>query len=405
MIQKRLVIIDDQPEIRDFVAKVARMSGYDAQCAASFGQFEAIFQSWKPSLIVLDLHMPDIDGIELLRYLAVHRCQVPIVVISGVDPKIIESARLLGISYGLNIAAVLQKPLRIKELQEILASQGVTDDMIDEAGIRTAIEQRQFRLVFQPKVALAATAVGAGHWRTVGFEALLRWHHPQLGILAPAKFLPLAETLPLMEDLTMLVMAEAVGQLVRWRQERLETNVAFNISGTNLGSSRFLECLIATCRDIGAPPEALIIELTETAAMTDPIRAMDIMTRLRLKGFRLSIDDFGTGYSSLVQLQRLPFSELKIDRALVADCAVSRQSRVIVKSAIDLAQTLGLVACAEGIETAAVLDVIRQLGCDFAQGYHIARPMEAEQASAWLRLECSPQGNSTDRSNDSYSCG
>jgi len=389
---KRLVVVDDDPEIGRFVSNVARLSGYDVQCASFAGQFEGLCETWKPTLIVLDLQMPEIDGIDLLRYLADQRCRAPIVVMSGVDRKIIESARLLGIGYGLNVVAIVQKPARVEELLEIFAAQGGGDATIGETDIRAAIDERQFRLVFQPKVSLGTPPSGSGRWRTVGFEALLRWHHSQWGVLSPGSFLPLAESLPLMNDLTTLVISEAVAQMASWCREGLETTVSFNISGADLASCRFADCLTAASRDAGVPPETMIIELTETAAMADPIRAMDILTRLRLKGFRLAIDDFGTGYSSLVQLQRLPFSELKIDRALIADCAVSKQSRVIVKSAIDLAQNLGLVACAEGIETAEVLDVVRQLGCDLAQGYYISRPISADQAGAWLREEVSGTG-------------
>ncbi len=393
MDRNRLIVIDDNPEIGDFIVAVARISGYEAKYVGSASEFGLLFATWSPTLIMLDLKMPEIDGVELLHYLADQQCKVPIVIMSGHDQKVIETARYLGTEYGLNIIDMLQKPFRSERLQEIFVCQGgcrgggqdVEAGIIDEAAIRTAIDERQFRLVFQPKVALNAKPEGFCQWRTIGFEALLRWHHPQLGILAPAKFLPQAEALPLMDDLTALVIAEAVVQLARWRQDGLVTTLALNVSGANLESGRFADCLVAACRDECVPPETIIIELTETAAMADPVRAMNILARLRLKGFSLSIDDFGTGYSSLVQLQRLPFTELKIDRALIADCDISQQSRVIVKSAIDLAHNLGLTSCAEGIETASILEVVRQFGCDFAQGYHIARPMNGEQAGAWLR--------------------
>ncbi|WP_431859205.1 EAL domain-containing response regulator [Azospirillum sp.] len=387
----RLLIIDDEVDIGRYVASVARTCGYDARTVSEAEDFRQQVAAWEPSHIVLDLQMPECDGIELLRFLAEGRSTARIVVMSGVDQKIIESARHLGVGSGLDIAAMVQKPVRAAELRGILEEIKETAGTIDEAAIRAAIANRDFHLVYQPKVDLRRAPLPNGRLPVVGFEALLRWHHPRRGVLPPGEFLRLAETLSLMDDLTDLVVDEAVGQLRAWREKGFTTSLAINVSAANLHTAGFAERLVRQCREAAIDPASLIIELTETAAMTDPIKAMDILTRLRLKGFRLSIDDFGTGYSSLVQLQRLPFSELKIDRALVADCASSKQSRMIVKTAIDLAQNLGLLACAEGIETAATLAVIQDLGCEFAQGYHIGRPMAVVQAEAWLS-EASPSG-------------
>ena len=154
-------------------------------------------------------------------------------------------------------------------------------------------------------------------------------------------------------------------------------DMALNISARNLHEPRFAELLEKHCAEAGLAPARVTLELTETAAMQDAVKMMDVLTRLRLKGFKLAIDDFGTGYSSLVQLHRLPFNEIKVDRAFVADCTTSGESRSIVRMIIDLAHALGMTAVAEGVESADALDLLRDLGCDQAQGYFIARPIDA----------------------------
>ncbi|MEI8396571.1 MAG: EAL domain-containing response regulator, partial [Rhodospirillaceae bacterium] len=285
----RLLVIDDDQEIADFVSSVGQMSGFEAQTACNGADFEKTYNAWIPTAIVLDLQMPGVNGIDIIRSLANKSSKSQIIVMSGVDLKIIESVRLLGLSYGLNIASVIQKPVRAADLQEIFSEIIGANDIIDFSEIQTAIDDKQFRLVFQPKVELTIKPNGSGRRKTAGFEALLRWHHPRRGILAPGKFIPLAEISSFMDDLTLLVITKAVNYLKQWRQEGLTTSISLNISSKNLGSDRFADHLVATCKDTGVPPGAVIIELTESAAMSDPIRAMDILTRLRLKGFRLSM--------------------------------------------------------------------------------------------------------------------
>lgn len=161
--------------------------------------------------------------------------------------------------------------------------------------------------------------------------------------------------------------------------------MAFNISGRNLSNVGFADELASFCQNFGVRLEWVTLELTETAAAANAANAMDILSRLRLKGCRISIDDFGTGYSSMKQLQRLPFSELKVDMEFVKGCVASAGDRIIVKAIIDLAHNLGLTAVAEGVEDQATLEVLAELGCDLAQGYFISRPLSAERTADWVR--------------------
>jgi EAL domain-containing protein (putative c-di-GMP-specific phosphodiesterase class I)/ActR/RegA family two-component response regulator len=391
MLSNRVLIIDDEAAVGDFLAKVAVGNGYEAEAVSNATDFHERLSRWKPSHILLDLQMPGTDGIELLRTLAEAKCTADIIIMSGFDEKVIESARRLGEERGLRISATIRKPFRLDEVERILYRAEASDAAIDGDSIGRAIERSEFCLQFQPKVDLTAGGGGAGSkFKTLGFEGLIRWNHPSRGLLGPMEFIPVAETAGMMDRITDVVIDLAIAQQRIWLDEGLHTSLAINISAQNLRDAGFADHLQARCAAVGVPSETLIVELTETAAMDDVTTAMDIMTRLRIKGFRLAIDDFGTGYSSLVQLQVLPFSELKIDRAFVRECDKSRQSQVIVKTMIDLARNLGLASVAEGVESRVILDFVRENGCDMAQGYYISKPISSQDSVLWLRNEQRP---------------
>jgi EAL domain-containing protein (putative c-di-GMP-specific phosphodiesterase class I) len=389
MIANRLLIVDDEVAVGDFLVKVAAGRGYEAEAVSNASDFKERLDEWKPARILLDLQMPGTDGIELLRTLAEVKCAAEIVIMSGFDEKVIESARRLGEERGLKISATIRKPFQLDEVENILSIPDEATEQIDVRAIERAIDRSEFCLLFQPKIDLAIAAEGgsATRYKTLGFEGLIRWNHPTRGLLGPGEFLPLAESAGMMDRITDAVIDLALAQQRVWLDDGLQTSLAVNVSAQNLRDAGFADRLQVRCSEARVPPELMIIELTETAAMDDAATAIDIMTRLRIKGLRLAIDDFGTGYSSLVQLQILPFSELKIDRAFVRECDKSRQSRVIVKTMIDLARNLGLTSVAEGVESRAVLDFVRESGCDMAQGYYIAKPLSSQDSILWLRNE------------------
>ena len=245
------------------------------------------------------------------------------------------------------------------------------------AELARAIANDELRLEYQPKVDVTTGAV-------LGVEALVRWHHPTRGRIGPDTFIPLAEQSGLIGDLTRWVMRTSIAQWRRWHEDGLNISIAVNFSGRNLDEIEFPDVLEDLCRSRDVACSEFVIEITETATASDEVKMMDIATRLRLKGFRISIDDFGTGYSSLVQLQRLPFSEMKVDKSFVIQCTTARESLVIVKSIIDLAHNLNLKVVAEGVESLDVLELLRRLGCDLAQGYYVSRPMEGHKLPAWI---------------------
>ena len=238
-----------------------------------------------------------------------------------------------------------------------------------------ALGQQKLHMVYQPKIRL-----GDGSLKRV--EALVRWDDPEFGRVEPSRFVPLAEEHGLIDELTLWGLRTILAQWLQWRDDGIDTDIAFNISALSLQHLDFPDLVERMCSALGVPPDRLVLELTEGA--TQPlIKLMDTLTRFRIKGIGLAIDDFGTGYSSLMQLRHLPFTEVKIDQAFVGDADRSRDCRMIVRAIVTLAHDLGLVATAEGVETVAQLRLLRELGCDFAQGYLIAEPLEPKRLGEW----------------------
>ena len=243
-------------------------------------------------------------------------------------------------------------------------------------GFERALINGRLHMVYQPKVSLAD-----GSLKRV--EALVRWNDPERGMVPPSRFVPLAERHGLIDQLTQWGLRTALRQWLAWRDQGVDTCIAFNISALSLDQLDFPDLVERMCRALGVPTERLVLELTEGA--TQPlIKLMDTLTRFRIKGIGLAIDDFGTGYSTLMQLRLLPFTELKIDRFFITDAPTSADSALIVKTMIDLSHGLGLTCTAEGVETAEQLAMLREMGCDVAQGYLLAQPLEPTTLAAWI---------------------
>ena len=244
-------------------------------------------------------------------------------------------------------------------------------------GLQRALDDQRLHMAYQPKVSLRD-----GGLRQV--EALVRWDDPELGPVKPSHFVPLAEEHGLIDELTLWGLRTILRQWVSWREQGLDTCIAFNISALSLQHLDFPDLVERMCRGLDVPTDRIVLELTEGA--TQPlVKLMDALTRFRIKGIGLAIDDFGTGYSSLMQLRQLPFTEVKIDQAFVADVPYSRDSRLIIQAVTELAHGLGLTATAEGVETIDQLRAIRELGCDFAQGYLLSAPLAPQALKGWVQ--------------------
>ncbi len=246
-----------------------------------------------------------------------------------------------------------------------------------KAELRMAIEGDQMVLFYQPKLNYKTGTI-------TSVEALVRWQHPERGMIPPDQFIPLSEQRGLIGPLTEWVIEHALWQYNQWQREGYYFQIAVNLSSRVLYDLSLPNKIERLLVQSNVPPSALILEITEEATMIDPKRALDIMNRLRDLGLQLSIDDFGTGYSSLAYLKRLPVAEIKIDRSFVMDMEESENDAKIVHATIDLAHNLGLQVVAEGVETEECLNILKTLNCDYAQGYYLSRPVSADELIEWL---------------------
>jgi len=272
---------------------------------------------------------------------------------------------------------------------------GPKDAMMSAGDLRQAIVQGYLQVFYQPKVA-------CGDHRLLGFEALARVVHPQKGVLYPDSFIPVAEANELIGDLTRAVVEQALSFLMRnfsptgqkvgvpreAMQDKDRLRVSINMSAQVLRQKTFVEELMSACSLSGIDPAHIILELTETAAMENPAESLAMLTRLRVKGFRLSLDDFGIGYSSMQQLVKLPFSEIKIDKSFVMTSRSSEESRTVIESIIRLGSSLKLSSVAEGVEDMETFEYLRAAGCDVAQGYLLSRPIPEKNLMAWIQSNC-----------------
>src|SRR5690348_7255085 len=387
---RRLLILDDEPAVAQTVAFAAERHGFAVQTSPSAEAFFDEVASFGPSHVIIDLLMPGMDGVEVLRNLAARGCSANIIMMSGMGTKVLEAAQWVGIERGLRIIGILPKPFKPAELRALLDANGdgkahpephapgSREELLDDLG--PALQDGQFVLHYQPKVHLASGL-------PAGVEALVRWQHPVFGLLPPDRFLPLIEETGNMDLLTIRVIEAALAWFAELADDSAQ-QLAINISGASLTDVDFTDLLHERCALFNVDPARIILELTETTAPQRTAEVLDILTRVRMKGFHLSIDDFGTGYSSLVQLAQLPFSEIKIDRSFVWGMLSSEEARKIVATTVRLGKELRLTTVAEGVETEEQARELAMLECDQAQGYFFARPMDGDSAQAWLRERC-----------------
>ena len=377
----RLAIVDDEQGICNVIGRVAEECGFDVFKTTSPSRF--LFQAREMSfdVIVLDLHMPGLDGIDILRELSALSSQAQIVLASGMDGQVMDSAIRLGRERRLEMVGTIHKPIRIQDLRRLLrdlvpkqsfAEPAIAAPGVTGAELMQAISRDELVLHYQPQLDLATN-------RIVGVEALIRWQHPALGLLPPLAFLPLAESTGLIVPVTNWLYDQAIAQCGDWFKQGMRLRLSLNLSPKLPFDYDMAEHIAAVCDRYRFQPDLVTLELSETTAMDDPIRLRDALTRLRIKGFNLSVDDFGTAYSSLVELQRLPFTELKIDKSLVTTMLKSKARLMVVETIVSIAHNMHMNAMAEGIETADVLEALIGRRCDLAQGYFISHPVPADQ--------------------------
>ena len=377
-----VAILDDDVALCAFMGDVAQLAGYRV-VSANDGHALSTLLAQQPELLLLDLGMASMDGIEVIRQLAQMKFAGRLLIVSGLSTSILNAARTLAELQDLRVAGVLTKPIRAETLHALLqAPQPAPAErravpVVLLADLARGIDNNELVLHYQPQVRLTD-----GAW--VGVEALVRWQHPQHGLLYPDAFIDLAENGGLALQLTHKVIAMALADCTRVICALdFDGNLSLNLPPVAMTDARFPEAVMEAISRSGCDKVKLTFEMTETSVPPDPALALDIMTRLALKGFTLSIDDFGTGHSSLEKLQQLPFGELKIDLGFVRVAETSRSARTIVEHSIALGRQLGMVVVAEGVENVSLWHWLHGAGCELAQGYFIARPMALECLAAW----------------------
>jgi EAL domain-containing protein (putative c-di-GMP-specific phosphodiesterase class I) len=384
--------VEDHEFQRGLLLKMlARLGATHILTAADGRAALDIVKSSYPSIdiIISDLDMPGMDGLEFMRHLSEARIPVAIILASALESVLLDSVETMTRAYGVRILGVIQKPITPEKLDALIklhvpaqAGQtrpGAADLSFTIEEIVQGLKNDEFEPFFQPKVLLASR-------RLKGAEALARWRHPQKGIIAPYAFIGLLEDRNQIDELTWMMLRKSVAFCKEWRAKSdRDVNVSVNVSVKSLADVHFADRVHELVHLENLDSRNIILEVTESAATTDICHALENLSRLRMRGFGLSIDDYGTGYSSLQQLTRIAFTEIKIDQSFVADAAAQQSARIILESSLDMAKKLGISTVAEGVETQDQWDLVRELGCELAQGYFIARPIAASEFLAWAR--------------------
>ena len=349
MTSQRVLVIDDDPEIGDLICSAAQELGQTCTATVDLPSF---LRELSPdtTLIVIDLVMPRTDGVEVLRLLARRGCRASIVLVSGLGQRVVETAEALAASLGRSVAGRLLKPFRYDNLEALLQTSGLSSTAreptestfeFSDDELRQALREGELVLFYQPQVDIEKKTV-------CGVEALVRWQHPTLGLRPPDTFLPRLEELGLMGELGCMVVDLGLAEFQKLGPEASSVCLSINISVSSLHDLSFPDVMASLLEKHGLRPEQVVLEITESGILPELSRTLDVLSRLRMKGIRLSIDDFGVGYSMMRQLRQIPATELKIDRSFIQKSETSPEDRLLVRKMVEIGHELGLRVVAEG---------------------------------------------------------
>lgn len=392
-----LVVEDDNFQRRTLLSMLRSLGANTiSESANGRAALDIIRQSGaKPvNVTICDLQMPEMDGMEFLRHLGQEAYDVAIIIASALDGKLLTSVGRMTRMHGIKLLGTIEKPITLERLKELLNRHDLLVSKWQQphdaksfsiAEIRDGINAAQFEPFFQPKI-----DVRTG--RMVGAEALARWIHPDFGVISPYAFIPLLEHSGDIDALTFLMLEKSALACKSLIEHGYPLKISVNLSLSSLDKAGLAEKIVEIVSGAGLDADCIVLEITESAVMTEVAIALENLARLSMNGFSLSIDDYGTGYSSLQQLTRIPFSELKIDQCFVKDCTDNPEMNIVVKSSIDLARKLGIKSVAEGAETQQDWDTLKMMGADTVQGYFIAKPMAQEIFLEFIKnFVCQPE--------------
>jgi EAL domain-containing protein (putative c-di-GMP-specific phosphodiesterase class I)/ActR/RegA family two-component response regulator len=383
--EKRLLVVDDERVQRMLITHAVTPMGYTVHGVANLADATSHLAHYDYDAVVLDLSLGETEGISLLRAVRDAASDPVLIFLSRLDERVLTASLRLALGMNLRVAGMLRKPASPRALRALLRDApgrriqqaAPRQQPPSTAELESAIRNGAIVPHFQPQVSLR-------DGRLVGVEALARWPDAAGGGRLPECFIPLAEQSGLIIPLTFSIMRASLEACGRWRAEHPECRVAVNISPLVLADPALPDEIERLLTEARLGPGALIAEITESTMMANPLLAAEVLTRLRIKGIELSIDDFGTGHSSLLTLLRLPFSELKIDRSFISQCETDAEAWKIARATISMARELGLRVVAEGIETEAVVRLLRGVGCEVGQGWYFAHAMSETELTPWL---------------------
>lgn len=385
-----LVMEDDDFQRRMVVDMVRSLGATEVREADNGKQALDMLQGGNTSpvdIAICDLDMPEMDGMEFLRHLGSESRSASVVILSALDGMLLASVENMAQAYGIKLLAVIRKPLTLAQLDALISQYERPESKPQQAvaaarsftldEVLQAVRAKQIEPYFQPKVDLETG-------RVTGAEALARWIHPALGVIEPGAFIGLLEQHGKIDELTFLMLEKTAAASRVLLDKGFAILLSVNLSLVSLSDTTLADRVTQAVRDAGVDPHHIILEITESAAMTDVAPALENLARLRMRGFGLSIDDYGTGYASMQQLTRVAFSELKIDQSFVKAFTANPALRIIVESSIKMANELRLKSVAEGVETEQELVTLRSMSCGTAQGYLISRPIDFNEFCDFL---------------------
>jgi EAL domain-containing protein (putative c-di-GMP-specific phosphodiesterase class I)/ActR/RegA family two-component response regulator len=393
LVSQAVMVVDADPAFTDSYTSALKALGHSSIEFQTQGPqaLERLQAGSATELLLLDLHLPDMDGIRFMRQLLQIRSDVELVLISSENRRLLETTINLGRSMGLNVLGALPRPVELSSLKALLTQKikcGI--DSADSQPLNRPLAESDLQgglagdwannrpvLLYQPIVSLATGNI-------VCVEVLTRWWNRERGLLTPEKFLPLAEKYGLLDELSRLIYQQTLKQVAEWLSHDQKISAAINVSINSFNDPDFANFLIDTAADYQIDCARLVFEMAETQTSSVQPRCLESLLTLRLKGFRLSIDDFGTGSSSLTHLKNIPFTELKIDREFVTGASDNAASRSILEASVNLAKRLNIAIVAEGVESRQDWDLVEALQCDYVQGYYCGKPMDNKAFLAHL---------------------
>jgi EAL domain-containing protein (putative c-di-GMP-specific phosphodiesterase class I) len=375
-----VLIIDHDPESLVVLRAVADYLGCDRIESESMASLDDVLAVRRPTIAVLALDAPEADGFAALRILADHDMRPATLLIGSSDPRVLASAKRAARKWGLTIIGTSPRPLDSSAIERLVTAHLTAAPQITRAELEKALAEHEMVLLYQPKIALRAEDVAIQ-----GVEALVRWQHPRRGALRPAHFLRAVEQHGLMTELTDYVLTEAIRQSGQWRTQGIVLDIVVNLAPQLVQDPGFPRRLAALLREYAVPPQQLMLDISEPSSSVDQDLMLEVFTTLRILGVGLSLDNFGTGRSSLTELHRMPYSEIKVDQSLLADGPGDADAQHIIRAVTALAHALRLSVCAEGVETRAMFEFVRENGFDSAQGHFFCAPVDAARIERFVK--------------------